>query len=84
MNLKDRGSDTKEPSGIEGAPAITTGPMTVEEFFAFTDTRPDDGKWELIDGEPILNASQLEVAERSPVAVLKNQQQRFWRRIIER
>jgi hypothetical protein len=34
--------------------------------------------------KPILNASQLEVAERSPVAVLKNQQLRFWRRIIER
>ena len=31
--------------------------MTVEEFYAFTDTRPDDEKWELIDGEPILNAS---------------------------
>src|SRR6476660_5622690 len=31
--------------------------MTVEEYFAFTDTRPDNEKWELIDGEPILNAS---------------------------
>jgi len=31
--------------------------MTVEEFYAFTDTRPDNEKWELIDGEPILNAS---------------------------
>jgi Uma2 family endonuclease len=31
--------------------------MTVEEFYAFTDTRPDEEKWELIDGEPILNAS---------------------------
>jgi Uma2 family endonuclease len=31
--------------------------MTVEEFYAFTDTRPDEEKWELIEGEPILNAA---------------------------
>jgi Uma2 family endonuclease len=31
--------------------------MNVEAFFAFTDTRPDHEKWELIDGEPILQAS---------------------------
>jgi Uma2 family endonuclease len=35
--------------------------MTVKEFYAFTDTRPDDEKWELIDGEPILNASPSSV-----------------------
>jgi Uma2 family endonuclease len=40
-----------------GVPTIKTGPMTVEEFYSFTDTRPDEEKWELIDGEPILNAS---------------------------
>jgi Uma2 family endonuclease len=40
-----------------GVPTIKTGPMSVEEFYAFTDTRPDEEKWELIDGEPILNAS---------------------------
>jgi Uma2 family endonuclease len=40
-----------------GVPTITLEPMTVEEYFAFTDTRPDDEKWELIDGEPVLNAS---------------------------
>jgi Uma2 family endonuclease len=40
-----------------GVPTIKTGPMTVKEIYAFTDTRPDDEKWELIDGEPILNAS---------------------------
>jgi Uma2 family endonuclease len=40
-----------------GVPTIKTGPMTVEEFYAFTDARPDEEKWELIDGEPILNAS---------------------------
>jgi Uma2 family endonuclease len=40
-----------------GVPIIDTGPMTVEEFYAFTDRRPDDEKWELIEGEPILNAA---------------------------
>ena len=33
-----------------GVPTIKTGPMTVEEYFAFTDTRRDNEKWELIDG----------------------------------
>ena len=55
------GSDPREglDSGARsvGVPTIKTGPMTVEEYFAFTDTRPDNEKWELIDGEPILNAS---------------------------
>jgi Uma2 family endonuclease len=35
----------------------TAEPMSVEEYFAFTDTRPDNEKWELIDGEPVLQAS---------------------------
>jgi Uma2 family endonuclease len=40
-----------------GVPTIKTGPMTVEEFYAFTDARPDEEKWELIEGEPVSNAS---------------------------
>jgi Uma2 family endonuclease len=40
-----------------GVPVISTDPMTVEEFYCFTDTRPDNEKWELIEGEPVLNAS---------------------------
>lgn len=40
-----------------GVPIIETGPMTVEDYLAFTETRPDNEKWELIDGEPILHAS---------------------------
>jgi Uma2 family endonuclease len=40
-----------------GIPKIDTGPMKVDEFYLFTDRRPDEEKWELIDGEPILNAS---------------------------
>jgi Uma2 family endonuclease len=41
---------------VETAP-WTRRPMTVDEFYAFTDTRPDGEKWELIGGEPVLNAS---------------------------
>jgi len=40
-----------------GVPVINTDPMTVEDFYSFTDARPDNEKWELIEGEPILNAS---------------------------
>src|SRR5882672_454698 len=40
-----------------GVPPLNPAPMTVEEFFSFTDTRPDEEKWELIDGEPTLHAS---------------------------
>jgi len=46
---------------MAGIPVIDTGPMTVEEFYAFTDTRPDEEKWELIDGEPILNAAPSQI-----------------------
>jgi Uma2 family endonuclease len=38
-------------------PVRKAEPMNVEEFFAFTDTRPDHEKWELIDGERVLQAS---------------------------
>ena len=38
-------------------PVRKAEPMSVEQYFAFTDTRPDDEKWELIDGEPVLHAS---------------------------
>jgi len=51
-----------------GVPRIDTGPMTVDEFYAFTDTRPDEEKWELIDGEPVLNASPSPLHQR----ILKN------------
>jgi Uma2 family endonuclease len=47
-----------------GVPVIDTGLMTVEEFYAFTDTRPDEEKWELIDGEPILNAAPSRLHQR--------------------
>ena len=31
--------------------------MTRDAFVAFVETRPDDERWELLDGEPILNPS---------------------------
>jgi Uma2 family endonuclease len=51
-----------------GIPTIKTGPMTVDEFYEFTDRRPDDEKWELIDGEPILNAAPSRLHQ----AIVKN------------
>ena len=47
-----------------GVPTINTSPMTVEEFYAFTDRQPDEEKWELIDGEPVLNASPSRLHQR--------------------
>jgi Uma2 family endonuclease len=35
--------------------------MTVEEFLAFVEMRPDDEKWELIAGEPIMNAAPAQL-----------------------
>jgi Uma2 family endonuclease len=40
-----------------GIPTISTDPITVEEFYAFLDEQPDEEKWELIDGELVLNAA---------------------------
>jgi Uma2 family endonuclease len=60
-----------------GVPTIKTGPMTVEEFHSFTDTRPDNEKWELIDGEPILNASPSPVHQwivKNLLVVLANRE----------
>ena len=31
--------------------------MTVEDFLAFTEARPDGERWELIEGEPVLSPS---------------------------
>jgi Uma2 family endonuclease len=47
-----------------GVPTIKTGPMTVDEFYEFTDRCPDEEKWELIDGEPILNAAPSPLHQR--------------------
>jgi Uma2 family endonuclease len=47
-----------------GVPVVETGPMTVEDFYLFTDKRPDEEKWELIDGEPILNAPPSRLQQR--------------------
>jgi hypothetical protein len=34
-------------------------PMTIEEFLAFTDTRPQEERWVLIEGVPVMNASPV-------------------------
>jgi Uma2 family endonuclease len=34
--------------------------MTIEEFLAFTETRPDEERWELIEGVAVLNPSPVE------------------------
>jgi Uma2 family endonuclease len=34
--------------------------MTIREFLAFTKTRPDEERWELIEGVPVLNASPID------------------------
>ncbi len=47
-----------------GIPAVDTGEMTVDEFYAFTDTKPDHEKWELIGGKPVLNASPSDIHEK--------------------
>jgi len=51
-----------------GIPTIKTGPMTVDEFYEFTDRCPDEEKWELIDGDPILNAAPSRLHQ----AIVKN------------
>jgi Uma2 family endonuclease len=35
--------------------------MTIEEFLAFTDSRPDGEQWELIEGVAIMNPSPVEL-----------------------
>lgn len=35
--------------------------MTIREFLAFTQSRPDEERWELIEGVPVLNASPVNV-----------------------
>jgi Uma2 family endonuclease len=87
MNSNGQESDTRERAGIAGVPTIKTGPMTVEEYFAFTDTRPDNEKWELIDGEPILNASpsgfHQQILENLLVAlgIIRRRQPQSWESI---
>lgn len=50
-----------------GTPAMTARPkfapeqqLTIEEFLAFTDTRPDGERWELIEGVAIMNPSPVD------------------------
>ncbi len=38
-----------------GVPTRDLEPMTAHEFFTFTETRPKEEMWELIEGEPVMN-----------------------------
>jgi Uma2 family endonuclease len=67
-----------------GVPPLNPVPMTVEEFLAFTDTRPDEEKWELIEGEPILHATPSGLHQRIVanliylLGALERQELRSW------
>ena len=43
---------------------VDLAPMSVEDFLAFTDTRPDEERWELIDGTPVLNATSTHLHQK--------------------
>ena len=42
-----------------GVPRIETGPLTVKDFLAFTEGRPDEERWELIAGAAVMNAAPV-------------------------
>ena len=46
------------------APRLDQEPMTVEEFLTFADTLTENGKWELIEGELVMNASPSRLHQR--------------------
>ena len=50
-------ADTKMTARTKLAPEDQ---LTIEEFLAFTDTRPDGERWELIEGVAILNPSPVD------------------------
>ena len=70
-----------------GVPPLNPAPMTVAEFLAFTDTRPDEEKWELIEGEPILNATPSDFHQQIVsnliffLGLAERQQERSWKAI---
>jgi Uma2 family endonuclease len=53
--------------------------LTIEEFLAFTDTRPDGERWELIEGVAVMNPSPVDYHQMvvaNIVTYLMNQKQR--------
>jgi Uma2 family endonuclease len=53
--------------------------MTVEEYLGFTATRPDEERWELIEGVPVLSPSPVEfhqVVASNIVTFLMNEKRR--------
>ena len=54
--------------------------MTIEEFLAFTDTRPQEERWELIEGVPFMNPSPVRMHQLIAVnisAFLLNEKERL-------
>jgi len=54
--------------------------MTIEEFLAFTESRPDDERWELIEGVPVMQASPTVLHQTIAVniaAVLRAEKRRL-------
>ena len=42
------------------AKLASANPVTIDEYLAFTDTRPDGERWELIEGVAVLNPSPID------------------------
>ncbi len=66
-----------------GVPTIDTGPMTIEDFYLLVESRPAGEKWELIGGDPSLNAwpayrHQLIVTNILRPLILADASQRDW------
>src|SRR5262245_55764944 len=54
--------------------------MTIEEFLAFTESRPDDERWELIEGVPVMQAAPTALHQTIVVniaAVLRAEKRRL-------
>ena len=51
-------------------PARQEDMMHVSEFLRFTQTRPDEEKWELVDGVPVFNASAVRHHQRIITSLL--------------
>ena len=65
--MQPAGCWVDDGAGQEQAPEMTAHPkfapeqqLTIEEFLAFTDTRPEGERWELIEGVAVLNPSPVD------------------------
>jgi Uma2 family endonuclease len=66
-----------------GIPQHNSNPMTAADFFAFSASRPEGERWELIAGEPILSPSANHIHQRIVgnlivALTLKAREQALW------